>query len=159
MAKPAKGIPQQYHTITPGLVIKGAAKAIEFYKKAFGAEEVLRMSTPDGAGVMHAELKVGDSILFVGDEMPEMGARSPQAIGGTPVTLHLYVLDVDAQFKRAVDAGAQVTMPPTDMFWGDRYAKVQDPFGHSWGMATPKEELTSAQIKERMMREFGGGKP
>ena len=154
MAKPAKGMPKGFHTITPGLVVKGADKAIEFYKKAFGAEESVRMNGPDGKSVMHAELRIGDSIFFVGDENPDMGALSPQSIGGTPCSLHLYVSNVDAAFKRAVDAGAQVKMPVTDMFWGDRYGKVQDPFGHGWGIATPKEELTPEEIRERTKEFF-----
>jgi PhnB protein len=154
MAKPAKGIRKGFHTITPGLVVKGADRAIDFYKKAFGAEETMRMSGPDGKSVMHAELKIGDSIFFVGDEAPDMGALSPQSIGGTPCTLHLYVTDVDAAFKRAVDAGAQVKMPVADMFWGDRYGKIQDPFGHGWGLGTPKEELTQDEMRQRAKEFF-----
>ncbi len=154
MAKPAKGIPKGFHTITPGLVVKGADRAIDFYKKAFGAEETMRMSGPDGKSIMHAELKIGDSIFFVSDEFPDMGALSPQSIGGTPCALHLYVTDVDASFKKAVDVGAQVKMPVTDMFWGDRYGKIQDPFGHAWGLATPKEELTPEEIRQRSKEFF-----
>ena len=154
MAKPAKGIPKQFHTITPGLIVKGADKAIDFYKKAFGAEEMVRMAGPDGRSIMHAELRIGDSVFFVGDESPEMGARSPKSIGGSPCSLHLYVANVDAAFKRAVDAGAQVRMPVTDMFWGDRYGKVEDPFGHAWGIATPKEELTEDEIRQRAQEFF-----
>src|SRR5438093_754904 len=142
MAKPAKGIPKGFHTITPGLIVKGADKAI-------GAEETMRMSGPDGKTVMHAEMKIGDSIFFVSDEFPDMGALSPQSVGGSPCALHLYVNDVDAAFKRALDAGAQVKMPVADMFWGDRYGKIQDPFGHGWGLATPKEELTPEEIRQR----------
>jgi PhnB protein len=154
MAKPAKGIPKQFHTITPGLIVQGADKAIDFYKKAFGAEEMVRMKGPDGRSIMHAELRIGDSVFFVSDESPEMGARSPQSIGGSPCSLHLYVANVDAAFKRAVDAGAQVRMPVTDVFWGDRYGKVEDPFGHSWGIATPKEELTEDEVRQRAQEFF-----
>jgi len=154
MPKPIKGQRKGFHTITPALVVKGADKAIEFYKKAFGAEESVRMAGPDGKSVMHAELRIGDSLFFVGDEAPDMGALSPQSIGGTPCTLHLYVNDADAVFKRAVDAGAQVKQPVADMFWGDRYGKVQDPFGHGWGIATPKEDLTPEEMRQRTKEFF-----
>jgi PhnB protein len=154
MPKPVKGMRKGFHTMTPGLVVKGADRAIDFYKKAFGAEETSRMHGPDGKTVMHAELKIGDSIFFVGDEAPDQGALSPQTIGGTPVSLHLYVTNVDAAFKRAVDAGAQVKMPVSDMFWGDRYGKLQDPFGHGWGIATPKEDLTPEEMAQRMKEFF-----
>ena len=154
MPKPVKGMRKGFHTMTPGLVVKGADKAIDFYKKAFGAEEISRMTGPDGRSVMHAELKIGDSIFFLGDESPDQGALSPQTIGGTPVSLHLYVTDVDTAFKRAVDAGAQVKMPVTDMFWGDRYGKIQDPFGHGWGIATPKEDLTPEEMRQRTKEFF-----
>jgi len=154
MPKPIKGQRKGFHTITPGLVVKGADKAIEFYKKAFGAEESERMNGPDGKSVMHAELRIGDSLFFVGDEAPDMGALSPQSIGGTPCTIHLYVTDADAVFKRAVAAGAQVKMPMEDMFWGDRYGKVTDPFGHVWGVATPKEDLTPDEMRQRTKEFF-----
>jgi PhnB protein len=154
MPKPVSGMRKGFHTITPGLVVKDGNRAIEFYKKAFGAEETVRMTGPDGRSLMHAEMKIGDSIFFVGDESPDQGALSPQTIGGTPVSMHLYVTNVDAAFKRAVDAGAQVKMPVTDMFWGDRYGKVQDPFGHTWGIATPKEDLTPEEMKQRMQEFF-----
>jgi len=154
MAKPAKGIPKGFHTITPSLIVKGADKAIEFYKKAFGAEETKRMPGPDGKSIMHAELKIGDSFFFLADEFPSMGALSPQSIGGTPCTMNLYVTDVDAVFKRAVDAGARVRMPVADMFWGDRYGSVVDPFGHSWGIDTPKEELTPDEMQQRARQFF-----
>jgi PhnB protein len=145
-----KPIPEGYHTITPGLVLKGATKAIEFYKKAFGAEVKMNMANPDGR-VMHAELKIGDSMLFVGDEFPEWAPdnKSPQTAGAVTGSVFLYVNDTDAAFKRAVDAGAKPLMPPADMFWGDRFAKVIDPFGHHWGIATHKEDLTPAQMDVR----------
>ncbi len=155
MPQPIKAIPEGFHTITPHLVIRGAAEAIEFYKKALGAEERMRMASPDGR-ITHAELKIGDSILFLADEFPEMGgtcSRSPQSLGATTVTLMLYVPDVDTAFKRAIDAGAKSVMPVADMFWGDRYGTITDPYGHTWGMATQKEVLTPIEV-ERRAREF-----
>ena len=147
MAQNVKAIPDGYHTVTPGLIQKDTKKAIEFYKKAFGAEVLMSMPTPDGR-VMHAEIKIGDSILFVSDEFPEWSAdtKSPQTLGAVTGTVFLYVQDTDAAFKRAVDAGAKPLMPPADMFWGDRFGKVVDPFGHHWGMATHKEDLTPQQM-------------
>ncbi len=154
MSQPTKGIPEGFHTITPHLVIRGAAEAIEFYKRALGAQELMRMPSPDGK-IMHAELKIGDSILFLADEFPEQGAcsRSPQTLGATTVTLMLYVPDVDTAFKRAVDAGAKTAMPVADMFWGDRYGSFTDPYGHTWGIATQKEVLTPIEV-ERRAKEF-----
>jgi PhnB protein len=152
----AHPIPDGQHTITPHLVIKGASEAIEFYKRAFGAEELSRMPfpTPDGQVKLgHAALQIGDSRLFLVDEFPEMGSKGPN--GSSPVTIHLYVTDADAAFDRAVDAGASVSMPPADMFWGDRFAKVVDPFGHHWSIATHLEDLTPEQMKERMAAAFG----
>ena len=148
MAKPAKPIPDGYHTITPHLIVKGAAEAIEFYKKAFGAEEVMRMPGPGGM-VMHAELRIGDSHFMLNDEFPSFGKMGPKSIGGTPVTIHLYVTDVDALYGRAVKAGAKATMPIADMFWGDRYGQVEDPYGHQWSLATHKEDLTPEECMER----------
>jgi PhnB protein len=150
-------IPKGHHTITPHLVIKGATEAIEFYKKAFGAKEIGRMPMPSADGTMkigHAELEFGDSRLMLADEFPEMGSSGPT--GSSPVTIHLYVPDVDATFAQAVAAGATVRMPVADMFWGDRYGIVIDPFGHSWSVATHKEDLTPEQMKERMASAFGG---
>lgn len=149
-----KAIPDGYHTLTPHLVVKNASKAIEFYKKAFGAEEIRRVPGPDGKSLMHAELKIGDSRLFLVDEFPEMNCRGPQSIGGTPVTIHIFVEDVDAAFNKAVATGAQVTMPLADMFWGDRYGVLTDPFGHAWSMATHKEDLTSEEIGQRAQAAF-----
>lgn len=142
-------VPEGFHTITPQLTIRGADRAIEFYRRAFGAAELERMLGPDGQSIMHAELKIGDSIIFLSDEFPGMGCRSPQSLGGTTSSLHLYVEDVDAAFARAVAAGAQVRMPVADMFWGDRYGKIVDPFGHEWGIATRKENLTPDEIGKR----------
>jgi PhnB protein len=148
MSHRIKPIPAGFHTLTPHLVVKGAGKAIDFYKKAFGAQEVGRLLAPDGKFVMHADLKIGDSHVFLVDECPEMGSRAPESIGGTPVTIHMYVEDVDATFKKAVAAGAEVRMPVADMFWGDRYGILADPFGHSWSIATHKADLTPEQIRK-----------
>jgi len=144
--KKVEAVPSAYGSLTPGLSIRGCAAAIEFYKKAFGAQERSRMAGPGGS-VMHAELKIGDSIVMMGDEMPEMGSPSPQALGGSPVALMLYVKDCDAVFQRAVEAGATVTMPLGDMFWGDRYGQLKDPFGHRWSIGTHKVDLTPKQMK------------
>jgi PhnB protein len=147
----SKPIPDGFHTLTPHLVIKGAAEAVEFYKRAFGAEEMCLMRMPGSDGterVMHADLRIGDSRLFLADECPEYGSMGPN--GASSVTLHLYVDDADAAFDRAVEAGAQVAMPLADMFWGDRYGKLVDPFGHHWSIAQHKEDPTPEQMKERM---------
>jgi PhnB protein len=153
MAIASKPVPEGYHTITPSLVVRGAADAIEFYKKAFGAEELMRMPSPDGK-ISHAELKIGDSIVFVSDEFPNMGvSKSPQTLGGCTGTLHLYVPDVDVSFQQAIDAGGKVSMPVADMFWGDRFGSFTDPFGHHWGMLTHKEDL-SAEDMEKRAQEF-----
>ena len=157
MAGKVNPIPEGFHTITPHLVVRNAAEAITFYKRAFGAEELTRMNGPDGESIMHAELRIGDSVLFLCGEFPEMGARSPQSIGGTPVTLHLYVDNVDRAYARTVEAGATAVMPPQDQFWGDRYAKVTDPFGHHWSLATHTEDVTPQQCAERAAKLFGGG--
>ena len=154
MAHAVKPVPAGFHTLTPHLIVRGAAQAIEFYKKAFGAEELTRMPSPDGRTVMHAELQIGDSILFLADEFPEMGARSPKALGGSPVTIHLYVADVDAVFNRAIQAGATAQMPPTDMFWGDRYGKLTDPFGHVWSVATHTEDVPPEEMAKRAQAAF-----
>ncbi len=149
MGKPAKPIPDGYHGVTPHLVIREAAKAIEFYKKAFGAEERARMPGPDGKCIMHAEIKIGDSIVMLGEEFPQMQRWvSPQQLKGTTIALHLYVKDVDAAFERAVDAGATASMPVMDTFWGDRYGRVTDPWGHEWSLATHKQDLTMDEISQ-----------
>lgn len=154
MAKKARPIPDGFHTVTPNLVVQDAAKAIDFYKKAFGAEERMRSPGPGGKGIMHAELKIGDSIVMLADEMPEMGCQSPKTLKGSPVGFFMYVADVDASFKRAVEAGAQAKMPVSDMFWGDRCGQVVDPFGHSWSMATHQEDLTPEEIGKRQAAFF-----
>jgi PhnB protein len=153
MAKKVAPIPPGYHTVTPYLAIRKAARAIDFYKKAFGAAESYRLEAPDGS-IAHAEIRIGDSPVMLSDENPEMGSKSPQTLGGTPANLLLYVEDVDAAFRRAVAAGATATMPPADMFWGDRYGKLLDPFGHEWSLATHIEDLTPAQIAERARSAF-----
>jgi PhnB protein len=141
-------IPKGYHTITPSLTVRNAAEAIAFYKEALGAEERVRMSSPDGK-ISHAELKIGDSIIFLADEIPAMGNKSPQTLGGSSGSLFLYVEDVDQFYERAVHTGAKPTMPPTDMFWGDRYGTFVDPYGHSWGVGTHVEDLTAEETRER----------
>jgi len=156
MTNQAKPIPGGFHTLTPHLVVKGASQAIDFYKKAFGAQEISRSPGPDGKTIMHADLKIGDSHLFLVDEFPQMGCRGPESIGATPVTLHMYVEDVDAAFGKAVAAGAQVRMPLADMFWGDRYGMLTDPFGHCWSLATHKEDLTPEEIRKRAQGACGG---
>ncbi len=140
-------IPKGFHTVTPCLMVRGADRAIEFYRKAFGAEVLDRLTGPDGKSVIHAQIRVGDSFIFLGDEVPGMGGGAPEKYGGSPVSLHLYVEDVDAAVERAVSAGAQVRMPVADMFWGDRYGKVADPYGYEWGLATRKEDLTPDEIR------------
>jgi PhnB protein len=145
-------IPQGMHSVTPHLVCAGAAKAIEFYKQAFGAEESARLPGPDGR-LMHAVVKIGDSQVMLVDEMPEWGALGPKALKGSPVTIHLYVDDVDAVVARAVKAGAKVTMPVAEQFWGDRYGKLEDPFGHHWSVATHVRDV-SMEEAQKAMREM-----
>jgi PhnB protein len=147
-----KAIPEGYHTLTPYLTVRDAARAIEFYKQAFGAEARGVMKGPDGK-VMHAELRIGDSIVMLADEYPEIGAVSPHALGGSSTGLHIYVEDVDSAFDRAVKAGATVDMPVSDMFWGDRYGKLVDPFGHKWSIATHTADLSLEEM-DRGMREL-----
>jgi len=148
MAKSAKPIPDGYHSITPYLICGGAAKAIEFYKKAFGAVETLRLDAPGGK-LGHAEMKIGDSIVMLADEHLEMGARSPRTIGGSPVGILLYVKDVDAVYARAIGAGAKAQRPVSNQFYGDRAGSVEDPFGHTWHIHTHVEDLTSEEIAKR----------
>lgn len=150
-----KPIPEGYHAVTPYLIVKDAARAIAFYQKAFGAKELFRMARPDGK-VEHAELQIGDSRIMLADESPELGARSPQSIGGTPVTIHLYVDDVDAVARRAVDAGAQLMRPIADQFYGDRNGSVADPFGHMWWISTHKEDVTPDEMKRRVAAHHAG---
>jgi PhnB protein len=156
MSNQVKPIPSGFQTLTPHLVVRGASRAIDFYKKAFGAQEIGRLTGPDGKSIMHADLKIGDSHVFLVDEFPQMGCRGPEGIGGTAVTIHMYVEDVDAAFGKAVAAGAQVKMPVSDMFWGDRYGVLTDPFGHAWSIATHKEDLTSEEIRKRAQTACSG---
>jgi len=144
-----KPIPEGMHSLTPHIVCDGAAEAIEFYKKAFNAREEGRMPGPDGK-LIHAMVRIGDSALMLVDEMPQHGALGPKSLKGSPVTIHLYVEDVDATVAQAVKAGAKVTMPIADMFWGDRYGQLEDPFGHHWSVATHKRDLSSEEIREGM---------
>ena len=153
MAK-VKPVPEGMHTVTPHLICAGAAEAIEFYKKAFGAVEEGRLPGPNGK-LMHAMIRIGDSALMLVDEMPEWGALGPKALKGSPVTIHLYVEDVDAFAARAVAAGAKITMPVADMFWGDRYGKLEDPFGHHWSVATHMRDV-SPQEMQQAMQKMGG---
>jgi PhnB protein len=147
MKKSSQPIPQGFHTVTPSLIVRNAAEAIDFYKKALGAEEIMRMTGPDGK-IGHAELKIGDSIIFLSDENPGMGCKSPQSLGGTAHSLYLYVEDVDQAFQRAVDAGGTVKMPVTDMFWGDRFGNFEDPYGHNWGLSTHTQDITQEEMAE-----------
>ena len=154
---PVKPIPDGYHTATPYLIVKGAADAIEFYKKVFGAAELFRVPGPGGA-LMHAEIKIGDSIIMLADEFPEMNALSPKTIGGSPVGLMLYLTNVDDVFHRAIAAGAKELRPLQNQFYGDRSGTVEDPFGHKWTIATHVEDLTHEEIERRMaaMKPEGG---
>lgn len=145
--KKVNPLPKGYHSVTPGLAVRDAAQALEFYKKAFGAKEKFRMPGPDGK-IMHAEIMIGNSHIMVGEEMPEMNHLSPQALNGTPVNLYVYVKNVDKAFDQAVRAGATVVMPVMDAFWGDRHGSLKDPFGHSWGLATHKRDLSPKEIKK-----------
>lgn len=148
MSKPAaKPIPDGMHSLTPHLVCAGAADAIEFYKKAFNAIEMMRVPSPSGK-LMHAAVRIGDSTLMLVDESPEWGALGPKTLKGSPVTIHLAVENVDAVVEQAVAAGAKVTMPVADMFWGDRYGVLQDPFGHNWSVATHVRDLTPEEIQQ-----------
>ncbi|MDO8632264.1 MAG: VOC family protein [Phycisphaerales bacterium] len=151
MAGKVKAIPDGYNTLSPHIQVRGAGKAIEFYKKAFGAEEMFRMPGPDGKSIMHAELKIGNSMLMLCEEMPGgdgCACVSPQTTGKTTAVLHLYVEDADSLYNRAVKAGAKATMPLMDAFWGDRYGQVTDPFGHVWSIASHKRDLTPQQIEQ-----------
>jgi PhnB protein len=149
-----KPIPEGYHTVTPYLIFNGASEAIEFYKQALGATEVLRLADPGGT-VHHAEIAIGDSRVMLADEHPEIEALSPKTIGGSPVTMHVYVEDVDAAVERAVKAGAKLIRPVADQFYGDRTGGIEDPFGYRWYMATHKEDLTMDEIRRRAAAQRG----
>lgn len=148
MTAKVKTIPKGYHAVTPYLCVKGAASAIEFYKRAFGAKEVMRIEAPGGK-IGHAEVAISDSHIMLADEYPEMNFRSPRAIGGSPVHIHLYVDDVDKTFQQAVAAGANVLKPVVDQFYGDRSGSLEDPFGHVWHVATHKKDLSAEEIQKR----------
>jgi PhnB protein len=149
----AKPIPDGYHTLTPALTVKNGAEAIEFYKRALGAEEIMRIPGPDGR-LMHAEMKIGDSRFMLGEEMPEQGCRAPASVGAVSSSLYVYVQDVDKAFRRAVEGGAKPVMPVTDMFWGDRFGQVEDPSGHRWGLATHKEDPSPEEMARRQKEFF-----
>ena len=150
----AKPIPDGYHTVTPALTVRNGAEAIEFYKRALGAKELMRIAGPDGKHLMHAEIEVGNSKVMLADESPEMGCRAPASVGSVSSSLYVYVEDVDKAFRRAVEAGAKALMPPTDMFWGDRFGQVEDPSGHRWGLATHKEDPSPEEMARRQKEFF-----
>jgi PhnB protein len=150
-------IPPGHENLIPHLCCSPTSEAIEFYKKAFGAEEIHRMPAPDGKRIMHAAMRIGKSLFFLNDDFPEYcGGKknTPTALGGTPVSLHHYVEDCDAAIKRAADAGAKVIMPASDMFWGDRYGVISDPFGHKWSFATHIKDLTADEREQGMKAAF-----
>ena len=147
MAGKVKPIPENYHRVTPYLVVDGAAEAIDFYSRVFGATEVMRMPAP-GNKIGHAEIKVGDSVVMLADAVAEMGHKSPKTLGGSPVSLLLYVEDTDTTVKRAVENGAKLSRPVEDQFYGDRMGTVEDPFGHVWHVATRKKNLTMAELRK-----------
>jgi PhnB protein len=153
MANKAQAIPKGYHSVTPSLFVAGAAKAIDFYKKALGAEEMMRFPAPDGT-IMYAQIRIGDSIIMLGDEMPEQGGRGPKSIGGTPVSFFVYGENVDAAWKRAVDAGAKPIVPLADQFWGDRTGCLEDPFGHQWWLAQHMKDLTIEELRKEAEAHF-----
>ena len=153
MAETVKAVPKGMHTITPHLVINEATKALEFYKNAFGAKVLDAHQTPDGK-VMHAAVKIGDSTVFLADEFPGTGCASPKTLGGSSVVLHVYVKDVDKLFNQAVSAGATVTMPLANQFWGDRYGQVADPFGHRWSLGQHVEDVSPEEMERRSKEVF-----
>ncbi|MEO6325863.1 MAG: VOC family protein [Thermoanaerobaculia bacterium] len=153
MKPDVKPVPDGYHTAIPYLIVRGAAEAIEFYKKAFGATEQFRMPDPSGR-IMHAEIRIGDSVVMLSEENIGWGAKSPLTLNGTGASVFLYLPDVDTAFQQAVAAGGKAQMPPADMFWGDRFGKLVDPFGHEWSMATHIEDVPQEQMAERAASAF-----
>ncbi len=154
-----RAVPKIFRTVTPHLTIEGAADAIKFYKKAFGAKELSRMKAPDGKRLMHAMIKIGNSVVMLNDAFPEWGGKGPKALGGSAVGVHLYVGNADKVFKKAVKAGATVAMPLADMFWGDRYGLLVDPFGHRWAVATHKKNMTPAQMAKAAKKAMAKHEP
>jgi len=152
-----KAIPAGYRTVTPYVAIKNAAKALEFYKEAFGATEVYRLMMPDGR-LGHAEIRLGDSMIMLGDEFPEYGGKAPDTLGGSPVSIYLYVEDVDAFFRKALAAGTKERKPVMDQFYGDRSGQLEDPFGHRWWVATHKEDVAPEEIQKRAQAMFAAKK-
>ena len=152
----AKPIPEGFYTITPMVIVKDVRKAIEFYRKAFGAEELFAMPGPDGKGIMHAELRIGNSIIMMGEENPDCPSKSAESLGGSPVSFYLYVYHADESFARALAAGAESRMPVEEMFWGDRVGTVQDPFGYSWSLATHTRDLTPEEMQKGAEAFFAG---
>ena len=150
----SRPIPDGMHTVTPHLICAGAAEAIDFYKKAFGAVELSRIPGADGK-IMHASIRIGDSVIMLNDEMPQWESFGPKSLKGSPVTIHLYVENADASFEQAVRAGAQVTIPLADMFWGDRYGKLDDPFGHHWSIATHIRDVSPEEMQKAMEQMAG----
>ena len=153
---PAKAIPEGHRTVAPYLALKDGVKALDFYKKAFGATELFRLVMPDGR-LGHAEIRIGDSVIMLSDEFPEYGGKSPKTLGGSPVCIHLYVEDVDAMFNRAVAAGATARKPVMDQFYGDRSGQLEDPHGHLWWVATRKEDVPPDEMQKRVTAMFGAG--
>ena len=151
--KKVSAIPNGYHSITPYLIVNQASKAIEFYKKVFGAKEAMRMSKPDGK-IGHAELRIGDAKIMLADEFPEMDARSPNAFGGSPVGIHLYIKNVDAVIEKALSKGAKLLRPAETMFYGDRSGAIEDPYGHKWYVSTHVEEVSPKEMKKRAAQLF-----
>ncbi|HYR95910.1 MAG TPA: VOC family protein [Candidatus Binatus sp.] len=156
MTSKAKPIPDGQHPLTPYLCVRDASRAIEFYTKAFGATESMRIAQPDGK-IGHAELRIGDATIMLADEFPDFDVVSPQSLGGSPVTLHLYVADVDAFARRAVSAGAKLLRPVEDQFYGDRVGRLADPFGHVWMVATHQEDVSPEEMQRRARALYGGG--
>jgi PhnB protein len=154
VARKVQPVPKGYHTLTPGLCVRGAAEAIGFYRRAFGAKARMRMMKADGTTLGHAELEIGDSVFMLTEEDPAMGSRSAQTLGGTPVNLYLYVKEVDAAVRRALAAGAKPLMPVTDMFWGDRIGGIEDPYGQKWTLATHKEDVAPREMAKRAQAFF-----
>ena len=158
-AKGRLGVPEGFTTLTAHLIVEGAADAMDFYKRAFGAQEIGRAPMPDGKKLMHGLMKVGDSMLMLVDAFEEFGARGPKALGGSPVTLHFYTTNADKAFQRALDAGCTVATPLADMFWGDRYGKVKDPFGHEWSIATKIKDMSPEEMEKAQKAAFAAERP